>query len=90
MKYCERCDTEYERDDECMCRRYRYRCENGQKARVPLVWKLDWWDGMGMDMRYAVISLLVEKVICLPGHPGSHEWRGWRFNPDAIAVQWRV
>jgi hypothetical protein len=48
------------------------------------------WDGMGLDMRYAVITLLVEKVICLPGHPGGHTWRGWRFDPAYVRVVWRV
>ena len=48
------------------------------------------WDTAGLDWRHSIISLLVEKIVCLPGHPGSHEWRGWRFQPDFVQIVWRV
>jgi site-specific DNA recombinase len=48
------------------------------------------WDQMGLDMQHQVIALLVEKIICLPGHPGGHTWRGWRFDPKFVRVVWRV
>lgn len=48
------------------------------------------WESGGIDYRRSVIMLLVEKVVCLPGSPGSHLWKGWRFQPDLIGVTWRV
>lgn len=49
MQYCEKCDTEYECEEECRCRQYRRWCESGQKNRVPREWKLDWGDGYVND-----------------------------------------
>lgn len=48
------------------------------------------WDEMGLDLKHQVIGLLVEKITCLPGHPGGHTWRGWRFDPAYVRVVWRV
>lgn len=49
MLYCERCDTEYEAEEQCMCATYIRRMEGGQKNRVPLAWKVDNWDGYFND-----------------------------------------
>lgn len=48
------------------------------------------WDGASLEWRHSVIKLLVEKVVIMPGHPGSHEWHGHRFNPADIHIQWRI
>lgn len=48
------------------------------------------WQTAGLDWRHQVIALLVEKIMVLPGHPGFHEWRGWRFDPKYVRVVWRV
>jgi site-specific DNA recombinase len=44
----------------------------------------------GLDLRHSIISLLVERIVCLPSHPGSHVWHGYRFDPGYIEVNWRV
>jgi hypothetical protein len=46
MSYCEKCDAEYEQDEECMCRQYKRWCEEGQKIRVPLYWRQEYWWGL--------------------------------------------
>jgi len=48
------------------------------------------WDNAGLDWRHSVIKLLVEKIVCLPGHPGSRRWREWRFDPQYTEIVWRV
>jgi site-specific DNA recombinase len=48
------------------------------------------WETAGMDWKHQVIKLLVEKIEVLPGHPGSHMWRSWRFSPELVRVSWRV
>jgi site-specific DNA recombinase len=48
------------------------------------------WDTATLEWRHQVISLLVEKIQVLPGHPGGHTWRGWRFDPKFVRVVWRV
>jgi site-specific DNA recombinase len=48
------------------------------------------WKTAGLDWQHEVIKLLVEKITVLPGHPGGHVWRGWRFDPQYVHVAWRV
>lgn len=47
MKYCEKCDWEYEDEPgyECLCPGYRKFMEAGLTDNVPKHWKLDYWDG---------------------------------------------
>jgi len=49
VKYCQKCDAEYEADSECMCPTYRRRMENGRRADVPYRWKVDNWNGYFND-----------------------------------------
>lgn len=48
------------------------------------------WEEAGMDWRHSIIRLLVERIVVLPGSPGSHEWHGWRFDPERVQIVWRV
>jgi site-specific DNA recombinase len=50
----------------------------------------DAWEGASLDWRHSVIKLIVERIVVHEGHPGSHVYKGWRFDPDAIEVVWRV
>lgn len=49
MPYCGRCRMVYLDDDTCMCPYFQQWCESSEKYRVPLAWKLDWWDGYVND-----------------------------------------
>lgn len=49
MLYCDRCETEYERGEACMCGQYRRWMESGQKNRVPAEWKIDFWNDYPND-----------------------------------------
>lgn len=48
------------------------------------------WDERGVVWRHNFVKLLVEKVVVHPGHPGSHVYEGWRFDPDSVEIVWRV
>lgn len=59
--------------------------------RLPEPGKMrEFWQTAGLDWQHQVIELLVEKITVLPGHPGAHQWRGWRFDPKYVRVVWRV
>jgi hypothetical protein len=45
MRWCEKCDTEYEHGEHCKCVTYRKRMEHGLEFMVPIWWIRDWWDG---------------------------------------------
>lgn len=47
------------------------------------------WATASVDWKHSVIALIVERVILLPGHPGSHRWKEWRFQPDFVQIVWR-
>jgi site-specific DNA recombinase len=47
------------------------------------------WPTASLDWKREVISLVVEKVIVKPGHPGSKMYKTWRFNPDYVEIVWR-
>ncbi len=47
------------------------------------------WATASVDWRHSVISLIVERIILLPGHPGAHRWQQWRFQPDFVQISWR-
>jgi len=48
------------------------------------------WPDASLDWRHSVIGLLVDRVVIHPGHPGSHLWNGYRFNPEMVAVDWKA
>lgn len=48
------------------------------------------WEVRGIQWRNSFVKLLIEKVVVNPGHPGSHLYKTWRFNPDDIQVVWKV
>jgi site-specific DNA recombinase len=48
------------------------------------------WDARGVQWRHAFVKLLIEKIVVSPGHPGSGMYKGWRFNPDHIAISWKA
>jgi DNA invertase Pin-like site-specific DNA recombinase len=50
----------------------------------------DAWEASGLGWRRSLIQLIVEQVVVHPGHPGSHTWRGFRFNPEHVEVRWKV
>lgn len=53
------------------------------------------WDGADTNWRRALVGLVVEKVIVLPGRPGEHRWkakdgRSWFFQPDHVRIVWKT
>lgn len=49
------------------------------------------WDTAGLDWKRSVIRLLVDRVVVHPTPSGgSHYWRSWKFQPDAIEIVWVV
>jgi DNA invertase Pin-like site-specific DNA recombinase len=48
------------------------------------------WEKAPLEWQRDVVKLLVEKIIVLPGSPGSMMWNGHRFNRDHIKIIWRV
>lgn len=47
------------------------------------------WDDASNDWRAEIIKLLVEKIVVLPGRPGSHRYKEWRFNPAHVQIIWK-
>ena len=47
------------------------------------------WQEASNDWRAEVIKLVIEKVVILPGRPGSHRYKEWRFNPAHVQIVWR-
>jgi DNA invertase Pin-like site-specific DNA recombinase len=47
------------------------------------------WDDASNDWRAEIIKIVVEKVIILPGRPGSMRYKEWRFNPAHIQIVWK-
>lgn len=47
------------------------------------------FDTASVEWKRSVCSLLIDHVLVRPGHPGSHMWNGWRFNPDFIEIVWK-
>jgi site-specific DNA recombinase len=55
-----------------------------------------------LDWRRQLVSLVVERVIVHPGHPGAHRWpddddplvkrlgRQWHFDPTKIEIRWKL
>ncbi|MEU6351006.1 recombinase family protein [Streptomyces sp. NPDC047072] len=65
--------------------------EETTAARLPADQTIrDAWDSSGLTWRRSVAQLVIKKVIVKPGHPGSARWRGYRFNPDLIEIQWKL
>lgn len=48
------------------------------------------WEASSLDWRRNVIRLLVNRVIVRPHKPGGRTWRGHRFNPGDITIEWRI
>lgn len=48
------------------------------------------WDEHDVVWRHSFVKLLVAKVVIKPGHPGSHLYKDWRFNPGDIEVVWKA
>lgn len=47
------------------------------------------WDRGSMDWRRRLVLLLVDHIDVLPGHPGTRQWNGWRFDPTKIDFIWK-
>jgi site-specific DNA recombinase len=45
---------------------------------------------LDLHWRRSVVQLVVERVIVKPGSPGSHKYKGRRFNPDDVEIVYRV
>ncbi|KJS53496.1 recombinase [Streptomyces rubellomurinus subsp. indigoferus] len=60
-------------------------------ARVPAHQTIrEAWDTSGLAWRLSVVKLVVERVTVIPGgRPGSKTWRGFRFDPDFVEIQWK-
>jgi uncharacterized protein YqgQ len=48
------------------------------------------WERAGLDWKRQLIGLLIRRIDVLPGHPGSHVYNGYRFDPNLIEIQWLV
>jgi hypothetical protein len=72
-------------------------------ASVPLGRSLrEVWASADLDWRRQLITLVVNKVIVYPGHPGAHRWpedddplakrlgRQWHFDPTKVEIRWKV
>ena len=47
------------------------------------------WETADLHWRRSVLNLVVQRVEVLPGHPGMHQWRGYRFDPKHIKIRWK-
>ena len=47
------------------------------------------FDAASVDWLVSVYDLLIDHITVHPGHPGSHKWNGYRFNPDDVEIVWR-
>ncbi len=71
MKHCQKCETEYDNESECMCRTYRERMERPEYSLVPERWIRDVWEyglycgrckaeyGFGEDCDCAIYELWI-------------------------------
>jgi site-specific DNA recombinase len=54
------------------------------------------WDNADLTLKQSLISLLVEKIVVLPGRPGGTKWRDketgreWQFDYRKIELHWKV
>jgi site-specific DNA recombinase len=48
------------------------------------------WETAGLDWKRQLVSLLIKRIDVLPGHPGSHLYKGWRFDPNLLQIEWLV
>jgi site-specific DNA recombinase len=54
------------------------------------------WDTADLAMRQSLISLLIEKIVILPGRTGSRRWRDsetgreWQFDFRNVELHWKV
>lgn len=48
------------------------------------------WAAASLEWRRDVIKLVVEQIVVMPGHPGTMQWNGYRFNPELIDIKWKV
>jgi hypothetical protein len=47
------------------------------------------WASADLQWRRSVVELVVDRVVVLPGHPGFHQWRGYRFDPQYVKIVWK-
>jgi site-specific DNA recombinase len=47
------------------------------------------WDQASIEWVRTVTLLVADHVLIKPGHPGSHLWNGYRFNPDNVEIIWK-
>ncbi|MET9222811.1 recombinase family protein [Streptomyces sp. NPDC003300] len=48
------------------------------------------WATATIEWQRDILKLVIERIIVHPGSPGSHTWRGHRFDPSRIEILWRV
>jgi hypothetical protein len=49
----------------------------------------DVWDTLAIDMKLAIIRLVVDRVRVFPGQSGA-TWRQWRFDTSKVEIDWKV
>lgn len=47
------------------------------------------WENGSLDWRRQILSLLVNRVVVEPGHPGGRFWHGYRFDERKVSIVWR-
>jgi site-specific DNA recombinase len=50
----------------------------------------EFWEHAGIEWQTAVIKLVVERVVVMPGRPGAQMFNGRRFNPELVHLVWRT
>jgi hypothetical protein len=47
------------------------------------------WDTLAIDIKLAIIRLVVDRVRVFPGQSGA-KWRQWRFDTSKVEIDWKV
>jgi site-specific DNA recombinase len=69
----------------------RLRSEEAKRAMVPAIGNIrEMWETASLEWKSSVIRLVVDRVVILPSKPsGSKLWRGFRFEPESIRIEWK-
>jgi hypothetical protein len=67
----------------------RLRSDRAKKALVPATGNIrPMFEDASLEWRAAVIKLLVSKVVIHPSGQVTKLWRGRRFDPESVTIDW--
>lgn len=46
------------------------------------------WESANLEWRRSVVQLVVKRVVVKPGHPRGVTYKGRRFDPDLVVIEW--